>query len=518
MQKGTTISNSIYSIEISKYSIKSTKMSAINQIRINNIRVEIQPDTRNTRSNAITDLDKAKVLCREGKITFKSFDSRSRSLNRLITMRLSAYDSVNEIYEYENTTQYSSRVSTNIRLLRIILRLVPVVINGVAVILMNVLVNARDCVNPEQGDNLYNFTFRTQLNDEEIAGTNLNHKYWCKIIANDYTRPITVNQQASIVEIFKGDYRNGIFKEISHSYDVVKFSKLFTRNSGLNCAEIYTSVHSTTLLFENQETDWSLTAPIRYEVRHNGTDRLYGYRQYTLMNRNAILIQTTNENDIFILQRPNVVIHPDLESDDDENVVDLEALSTEELQQRRREAENRIREIEERKEQQPVQQPQRPTTGTELRNLVNERLQNVVLDESNSVVIRFWTPEYFNQILRELSANARTENDIPAIVSQMRMYMAETIGRHTFGLNASIETEVNKLQTEFKNRNKKFKMIPRHLYDALYKEGAECSVCMDNMTREKFEMTHCGHQICRDCLYQLNNYQCPTCKCDIKGQ
>jgi hypothetical protein len=71
----------------------------------------------------------------------------------------------------------------------------------------------------------------------------------------------------------------------------------------------------------------------------------------------------------------------------------------------------------------------------------------------------------------------------------------------------------NKRVDDAKKYNRKFNLIPKHLYDALYSADLECPCCLENnLPKEKFNMTCCGHCICSECLYNLPNNKCPTCK------
>lgn len=79
-----------------------------------------------------------------------------------------------------------------------------------------------------------------------------------------------------------------------------------------------------------------------------------------------------------------------------------------------------------------------------------------------------------------------------------------------------IDDEQKTEQVEIKKCNRKFILLPKHLYNDLYKSTVECPCCLDNIHRDKFEMTICGHPICNDCLYNLPNSKCPTCRSNIE--
>jgi hypothetical protein len=95
------------------------------------------------------------------------------------------------------------------------------------------------------------------------------------------------------------------------------------------------------------------------------------------------------------------------------------------------------------------------------------------------------------------------------------------ISQYVNAKQEQVELKLSKLyrtkQDELQKYNRKFKLIPKHLYDALYNPDLECPICLEsNIPRNKFNMSCCGHTICSDCLYNLPNNKCPTCKTIIE--
>lgn len=86
--------------------------------------------------------------------------------------------------------------------------------------------------------------------------------------------------------------------------------------------------------------------------------------------------------------------------------------------------------------------------------------------------------------------------------------------------NNELRDIYEKKYEELKKYNRKFKLQPSHIKDILYPsfDKTECPCCMDIPTKENFEMTVCGHNICKSCLYQLPNDKCPTCKATIEDK
>lgn len=493
-------------------------MSATNTpiTRINKFEIEIRPNEYRYNRTA-TDLDKAKELCCKGRFAFKAYDHQNRPLNRLARLRYDHTDSRYGSYDYWGRMSYNSPEEPNVKSLCVLLRLRPAIVENTVVLYTNIVCQYEDNIQYNISKTIKSFTFETGKPETELGNTRLNAGFWFHI-RPQYRRYSVETEELKAIELIKGEYRNEIFVQKSHInalMSVMDFSKLLSLNNrptGQQLTEIYYDSgngYASIITTDGVERLWDLETPIRIEMIDERTHRYSGYKEFTLLNRSQVAVITTQyRSDLFTHeqnQRPQGILHPDLESDNDENVVNLDDEKSQPVQQPQ-------------PVQRPVQQPQRRLNIGDFINLAKERCRNVVLDDSNSTVIRLITPECYIQILRELSANAITDEDVSIIASQIRIYFNQNVISHIHNLEEAVEPDVIRLLTEFKNRNKKFKMIPRHLYDALYKEGAECSVCMDNMTREKFEMTHCGHQICRDCLYQLNNYQCPTCKCDINGE
>ncbi len=79
-----------------------------------------------------------------------------------------------------------------------------------------------------------------------------------------------------------------------------------------------------------------------------------------------------------------------------------------------------------------------------------------------------------------------------------------------------IRDTYDKKYQELKKYNRSFKLLPKHLYNSLYNPNMDCPCCLDNIDKNKFEMTICGHPICSVCLYNLPNNKCPTCKSIIE--
>ena len=45
-----------------------------------------------------------------------------------------------------------------------------------------------------------------------------------------------------------------------------------------------------------------------------------------------------------------------------------------------------------------------------------------------------------------------------------------------------------------------FPKCSKHVADQIFKEGLTCSVCLDEITHERFTVSYCGHYYCKECF------------------
>lgn len=66
--------------------------------------------------------------------------------------------------------------------------------------------------------------------------------------------------------------------------------------------------------------------------------------------------------------------------------------------------------------------------------------------------------------------------------------------------------------------------IPKHISNEIFQsrqdknEAIICSVCLDNVSKASFQLSHCGHNYCEDCLNMLKNHskkECAVCRTQL---
>ena len=74
-------------------------------------------------------------------------------------------------------------------------------------------------------------------------------------------------------------------------------------------------------------------------------------------------------------------------------------------------------------------------------------------------------------------------------------------------------SDVNQAQA-YRVTTDPFPKCSKHVADQIFKEGLTCSVCLDEISQERFTVSYCGHSYCKECFDKVKRItkSCALCK------